>query len=82
MSRAVELWVGKNDDQAIPPRVRLRVFERYGGVCQISGRKIRAGEAWQCDHRIALVNGGRHEEANLQPVLIDDVQGPCRSQPC
>ena len=27
MSRAVDLWVGKSDDAAIPPRVRLRVFE-------------------------------------------------------
>ncbi|MGE5566203.1 MAG: HNH endonuclease [Parcubacteria group bacterium] len=71
MSRSVDLWVGKDDDAAIPPRVRLRVFERFGGVCQISFRKIRPGEAWQCDHRVALINGGRHAEDNLQPVLVE-----------
>ena len=71
MSRAVENWVGATDDAKIPPRVRLRVFERFGGVCQLSGRKIRAGEPWQVDHKTALINGGKHEEANLQPVLVD-----------
>jgi 5-methylcytosine-specific restriction protein A len=70
MTRSVPLWVGRTDDSAIPKAVRLRVFERYGGVCQLSGRKIRAGDVWQLDHRIALVNGGRHEEANLWPVLV------------
>jgi 5-methylcytosine-specific restriction enzyme A len=69
MTRSLDLWVGKTDDAAIPPRVRLRVFEKFGGVCQISKRKIRAGEPWQLDHIVALCNGGRHAEDNLQPVL-------------
>jgi len=69
MSRSVELWIGKTDDTPIPPRVRLRVFERHGGVCHISGRKITAGEAWDCDHVIALCNGGRNAEDNLAPAL-------------
>lgn len=69
--RAVPLWVGKTDDAPIPPRVRLRVFERHGGVCYLTKRKIRVGEAWECDHVIALVNGGRHDEANLDPALRD-----------
>ena len=69
--RAVPLWVGKTDDAPIPPRVRLRVFERHGGVCYLTKRKIRVGEAWECDHVIALVNGGRHDEANLAPALRD-----------
>ncbi len=71
MTRSVPLWVGKTDDAAIPPRVRLRVFERFGGVCQLSRRKIMAGDAWQVDHIIALANGGTHSEDNLQPVLVD-----------
>jgi 5-methylcytosine-specific restriction endonuclease McrA len=45
------------------------VFERHGGVCHISGRKIRAGEPWECDHIIALCNGGEHRERNLAPAL-------------
>jgi len=49
--RATEEWIGKHDNAAIPPRVRLRVFGKFGGVCQLSGRKILAGEAWDLDHR-------------------------------
>lgn len=69
MARTVETWVGATDDTPIPTRVRIRVFDRYGGVCQLTGRKIRAGEKWQADHRIAIVNGGRNSEDNLWPVL-------------
>jgi 5-methylcytosine-specific restriction endonuclease McrA len=71
MSRSVPLWVGKTDDSPIPPRVRLRVFERDGGICWISGRKIQAGEPWDLDHKIALCNGGTHSEDNLAPALRD-----------
>ena len=69
MSRTVPEWIAKRDDDAIPPRVKVRVFERHGGRCHISGRLIRAGEAWQCDHIIALINGGEHREMNLAPAL-------------
>lgn len=71
MTRSVPLWIGKSDDSAIPPRVRLRIFERDGGVCWISGRKIQAGDAWDLDHKIALCNGGTHSEDNLAPALRD-----------
>lgn len=71
MSRATEEWVGKTDDTPIPPRVKLRVFERHGGICHLSGRKIRAGEPWDCDHVKALINGGENREANLAPALRD-----------
>lgn len=69
MTREVPEWIGKTDDTPIPPRVKLRVFERHGGVCHISGRKIAAGEAWDCDHVLALINGGENREANLAPAL-------------
>ena len=69
MSRETPEWIGKTDDSAIPPRVRVRIFERCGGVCHLSGRKIMAGEAWELDHVIALINGGEHRESNLAPAL-------------
>lgn len=69
MPRSVPEWIAKHDDAPIPPRVRLRVFERHGGICHLSSRKIQPGEPWDCDHIVALVNGGEHRERNLVPVL-------------
>lgn len=71
MPRSVPEWIGKTHDSPIPPRVRLRVFERCGGICHLSNRFIRAGEAWQLDHIVSLVNGGEHRECNLAPVLTE-----------
>ena len=67
--RTVDEWIGKTDDDKIPDRVRLRVFERHGGKCYLSGRTIRAGDKWELDHIIAIANGGQHRESNLAPVL-------------
>jgi 5-methylcytosine-specific restriction protein A len=69
--RSVDEWIAKHDDQAIPPRVRLRIFERYQGICQLSKRKIMAGDKWQADHIKALWRGGEHRETNLWPVLVE-----------
>ena len=69
--RAVPEWIARHDDEAIPKRVKLRVFERAGGICHISGRKITAADQWECDHITALCNGGEHRESNLAPALRD-----------
>lgn len=71
MSRELPEWIGGHDDQAVPQRVRLRVFERHEGRCHISGRKIMPGDLWDLDHIVALVNGGEHRESNLAPALRD-----------
>jgi 5-methylcytosine-specific restriction enzyme A len=69
MTRTVKEWAGSSDDARVPPRVRLRIFERHGGVCHLSGVKIVPGMAWDLDHIVALVNGGKHCESNLAPAL-------------
>lgn len=70
MTRAVPEWIGKTDDTPVPPRVRLRVFERFDGHCQCGcNRKIMVGEAWDCEDEIALINGGERRENNLRPFL-------------
>lgn len=69
--RSVAEWVGRTPDSAVPPRVRLRIWEREHGVCHISGRKIGPGERWELDHKVSLVNGGAHAETNLFPALRD-----------
>jgi 5-methylcytosine-specific restriction protein A len=71
MSRRTPEWIAKHDDEAIPPRVKVRVFEAHGGICHLSQRKIMAGDQWDCDHIIALCNGGQHRETNLAPALRD-----------
>lgn len=68
--RATKEWIGKTPDQKVPPRVKLRVFESHDGICHISKRKIRPGEAWELEHKIALCNGGEHRESNMAPALV------------
>jgi 5-methylcytosine-specific restriction endonuclease McrA len=64
--RSIPDWVGKTDDAAIPPRVRLRIWQRGIGHCEECGRKIMGGETWEIDHRVALALGGKHRERNLR----------------
>jgi 5-methylcytosine-specific restriction protein A len=65
MTRSLPEWIGATPDTAIPPRVRLRVFEAKDGRCGQCTRKITAGEPWTLEHIKALVNGGENREANL-----------------
>lgn len=65
-------WIGKTPDSAVPPRVRLRIFEAYGGRCAMSGRRIGLGVEWHLDHKTPLADGGEHRETNLQPVIAEE----------
>lgn len=73
MSRSTNEWIGKTDDAAIPPRVRLRQFERDGGICQCGCNiKISARDKWETDHIDAIINGdGENRESNLQTLLAE-----------
>lgn len=68
--REVPEWIGKTDDTPAPPRVRLRVFERFDGICYLSNRKIMAGEAWELEHILAISLGGENRESNMAPALV------------
>jgi hypothetical protein len=71
MARSVAEWIGRSDDEPVPPRVRLRVLERFGRRCDSDrgcGRPLRPGDKWICDHRRALINGGQNRETNLHPL--------------
>ena len=73
--RTVPEWIGKTADSAVPPRVKLRVFERLNGTCHISGIKIQTGDKWQVEHVIPLIlwtgDGHGNRETNLAPALVD-----------
>ena len=71
MSREVPEWIGKTPDTPAPPRVRLRVFTRFNGICYLSGRKIMPGDKWQIEHPQALINGGENRESNMAPALVE-----------
>lgn len=68
MPRTIPEWIGKTDDEPVPPRVRLRVLLTFNRVCNKCYRVIRPGVEWTCDHKIALINGGENRERNLQPL--------------
>jgi 5-methylcytosine-specific restriction endonuclease McrA len=72
--RSNDEWIASHDDQAIPDRVKLRVFEKYKGKCPKCTRKLQPRK-WDCDHIVALINGGKHKESNLQPLC----NSPCHS---
>jgi len=68
MARKVSQWAGKDDNSPVPARVRLRVFIKFNGRCQICTRKIEPGERWVCDHKQAIINEGANNEDNLWPI--------------
>lgn len=70
MTRSVPEWIGATPDTPVPPRVRLRVFERHGGKCAVCTRKIGPADKWQADHTVAVINGGPNAEGNLR-LLCD-----------
>jgi 5-methylcytosine-specific restriction endonuclease McrA len=68
--RSVVEWIGKTADSKVPERVRVRVFLAHNGICHISKRPIRVGEAWELEHVKPLSMGGEHREGNLAPALV------------
>ena len=66
MSRTVPEWIGKHDDQRIPPRVMDRVALRYKDTCITCLRRIGGILRGEIDHITPLVLGGQHREANLR----------------
>lgn len=71
MARSVDEWIGKTDDSAIPPKVKIRLFEAAKGRCKNCGVQIRPGNGPAYDHKKALVNGGENRESNLQILCIN-----------
>ena len=72
--RTVEEWIGATDDQAIPARVKIRVFDAFGGRCAVCSLQIAGKLRPAYDHFIALINGGQNRETNLQLLCV-----PCHA---
>lgn len=69
--RSVPLWVGKTPDSEIPRRVKARIWQRCGGRCALTGRKLSATDPHDYDHIKPLWADGIHGEENLQLVSRD-----------
>ena len=67
MTRTVEEWIASHDDQAIPARVKIRVFDLFNGHCAICTTRVTTAAY---DHAVALINGGAHRESNLQLLCV------------
>jgi 5-methylcytosine-specific restriction protein A len=63
-------WIGKSSNEAIPARVKLRIFDAAKGCCESCGVKIRGGTKAEFDHTIALINGGINRELNLSLLCV------------
>jgi 5-methylcytosine-specific restriction enzyme A len=74
MTRTVAEWEATNDNQAIPARVKVRVFDRAGGKCAECTLPIVGKLRPAYDHIQALINGGKHAESNLQLLCV-----PCHA---
>ncbi len=71
MSRATDEWIGKDDDTAIPPRVKARIFDRDKKHCRHCTNPISGSRLPAYDHIIALINGGENRESNIQLLCVD-----------
>lgn len=74
MSRSTPEWIGESDDQAIPARVKIRVFDAFGGRCSVCTLRIAGKLRPAYDHATAIINGGKNRETNLQLLCV-----PCHA---
>lgn len=74
MTRELPGWEATDDNQAIPARVKVRVFDRAGGKCANCTLTIVGKLRPAYDHIQALINGGKHAEYNLQLLCV-----PCHA---
>jgi 5-methylcytosine-specific restriction endonuclease McrA len=65
-------WFGKTPDARPPLNVQLRVLERQGGKCALSGIRFQPGDKRRCDHKRPLEDSGENRESNLQIILDDE----------
>ncbi len=69
MARGLDEWIGRDDDQRAPKRVRDRLRDRHPN-CYLCSRPFTDGKKVALDHVKALINGGENREGNLRPVHI------------
>jgi 5-methylcytosine-specific restriction enzyme A len=71
MPRDVPEWIGRDDNEPVPLRVKIRVLLRGDRLCANCRKVIRPGDESICDHIVAIINGGPNREANLQTLCVE-----------
>lgn len=66
--RTVPEWIGKNDDAMPTEACKLRILDRQGWICAVSGVRFRDGVKAQFDHVTPIWLGGENRENNLQAI--------------
>lgn len=80
MARTVTEWIGKTDDSAPPQSCKLRILERQGRRCALTGVEFKPGDHIQFDHKTPLWLGGENRERNLQAVLGEPHKGKTKAE--
>lgn len=59
--------------RTITKAMRVRIFDRVGGVCHLCKLPINAtrGEKWHVEHITPLWEGGSDDEGNMAPAHVD-----------
>ena len=65
--RTVPEWIGRTDNSAIPPRVKLRIYDAAKGKCVVC---TLTASSYECDHIVPLILGGSNRESNLQLLCV------------
>lgn len=71
MPRSTSEWVGKNDDAMPTIHVLLRLYTKQNGLCGCGcGTVMNMNrDEIDCDHTLALADGGENREGNLTLML-------------
>lgn len=64
-------WIGRRPESMPGQTVLLRLYAKQNGICACGcGQVMNLNrDKVDCDHRIALIDGGENRESNLQLML-------------
>lgn len=71
MARTVTEWVGRNDNSMPSDGCKLRIVDRQGGKCALTGIAFTPANKPEFDHIVPLWLGGENRESNIQAITAD-----------
>ena len=66
--RTVSEWIGRTDNSDPTDACKLRVLDRQGNRCALTGIEFTPANKPEFDHIVPLWLGGENRESNLQAV--------------